>query len=109
MAHRPRHSPKMDIIDETHEKSLSSPKSVSIIKRIFKPQISRKGVKIHEIRALVSLPSKKWKAHEMVKKLTKKQKKVQDPRDEVVLETDFKDSGGYRSPLRHEDMGFPLT
>lgn len=75
--------------------------------RICKPQITQKGVAICEISTSFYPASKKRRAHEMVKKLKKKKKQVQDSLDEVVLKIDFEDSGRSQSPLRHEDMGFP--
>ncbi|CAH1412548.1 unnamed protein product [Lactuca virosa] len=107
MDHRP-HSPDWPIVEEeTAEvpaKSLSSPKGVSRSKRICKPQISRKRVKIHELPALVSPTSKKQRARDMVKKIKKKQKQVSDPLYEVVLEVEFEESD--QSPTQYHDMAF---
>ena len=77
------------------EKSISSPKGDFVFKstRILKPQLTRKGVVIREIPAPVSPASKKRRAHDMVLKIKKKQKKLQDPLDEVAVETNFKDDG----------------
>ena len=59
---RPRHAPeRRPIVEEVPAKSLSSPKEVSVskTKRIYKPQLSRKGVVIREFPTLVSPDSKK--------------------------------------------------
>lgn len=58
MAHRPRHSPGIRIVDAGLEHLISSPKGVSSSKRIHKPQVSRKGVLIREIPAPISPTSK---------------------------------------------------
>ncbi|CAH1412676.1 unnamed protein product [Lactuca virosa] len=92
------------IEEETAEKSLSSPKGVSGLKRIHKLQLSHKGIKIHEIPAPVSPASKNRRARDMVKSMQKKKKHVQDPLDEVVVETDFEDSANSQSPIRQDDM-----
>ena len=106
--HRHRHSPEPRLIIEyVPEKSISSPKEVYVskAKRIRKRQLNRKGVVIREIPAPVSPASKKRRAHDMVKKIKKKQNKLQDPLDAVVVEIDFEDDGD-QSLIRNDNVGF---
>ncbi|CAH1438286.1 unnamed protein product [Lactuca virosa] len=108
--HRPRHSPERPIIEEVPVEPFSSPKEGSILKirKIRKPQLNRRGVKIRDVPAPVSPALKKRKSHEVVKKIQKKKKQLEDPLDEVVVETDF-ESGSDKSPIHHEVHGFGFS
>lgn len=64
MSHKPRHS---------LERSSSFSPSL-----IHKPQLSRKGVFIHEIPTHISPQSKKRRAKDMAKHISKKQKKAEE-------------------------------
>ncbi|CAI9265124.1 unnamed protein product [Lactuca saligna] len=96
MAHRPRYSPEMS--------SSSSPKSVFQITR--KPQIIHKGVVIREIPTPVTPTSKKRRAKDMAKNITKKKKGViVEDEDEVVLDSPIHDtivSSPKRDSLIHQ-------
>lgn len=101
MAHGPRHSPERS--------SSFSPKGVSHQNLTRKPQLTRKGVVIREIPTSVSPVSKKRRAEDMVKRISKKKKRkvVEESLDKVVPESDFEENGKDKSPLRDIDMGFP--
>ncbi|CAH1428660.1 unnamed protein product [Lactuca virosa] len=103
--HRRRHSPNRPIVEGALEKSITSPKGVSVSshKRILKPQLIRKEVTISEITAHVSTASKKRRARDMVKNIKKKAKALEDLLDEVVVETDLE---GNESPILQSEFGF---
>ncbi|CAH1413193.1 unnamed protein product [Lactuca virosa] len=108
-AHRPHHSPEPPIIDEAFDEPFYSPKEGSIskgIKKIRKPQLNRRGVRIRDVPIPISPPLKKRKAHEVVKKIKNKKKQLANPLDEVIVETDF-ESGSEGSPIRH-DIGLAI-
>lgn len=62
-AHRPRHSPDMPLVKDVKSKI------------ILRPQLNSKGVVICEIPSPVSLASKKRRAEDMAKRISKNKKK----------------------------------
>lgn len=96
MAHRPLHPPERPSVKEENFKITRN------------PQINSKGVVICEIPTPVSPASKKQRALDMAKCVSKNKKKVvKDPMYEVVPESNFDESGNSQSPPRDIDMGFP--
>ena len=65
---------------EIPDKSLSSSSEnfISKVKQIKKPQLNRKGVIIREIPTPVSPASKKRRARDLVNKIKKNQKKIEE-------------------------------
>lgn len=101
----PRCFPEPPMIEDVSSEPLSSPKedSISKTRKIRKPQLNRRGVRICDVPVPISPASKKRKDQDVVKKIKKKKKQLADPFDESVVKTDFK-SGSERSPIR-EDIG----
>ncbi|CAH1427398.1 unnamed protein product [Lactuca virosa] len=68
-SHRPHHSPERPTIEDVPVEPFSSPKEGFILKirKLRKPQLNIKGVKIPDVPTPFSLASKKRKAHEVVK------------------------------------------
>ena len=81
MAQRPPHSQERGLVhQEVPDMSLSSQSEtfISKVKKIKKPQLNRKGVIIREIPTPVSPASKKRRARDLVNKIKKNQKKIEE-------------------------------